>query len=387
MAMGFAASRRKPGLFELPPPYQTPGIGDGILERQRFDEAMPGALPGEMSGTFSEGGSGGRTMGVPSGGPARMAFRGVAAADGGRSAQTAPVSLIPLDTPLAPSGVDAPPMEQMAGVPHRSPGFFAKDGAWRDVLGALADGMAGAAGGQPMYGPMKMRQRQQQAEWGRQDALRRQDRSWAEQDRDTKLAQPQYFMSGRDRVMFDPTTGQAQTIYDGPTDFEEYASLMGLEPGSDDYNEAMQDFVLRSNGPTAQQGRQELEGIRQGHRVSLEGVRQGNRASLRQMPTYANLHPRPSAAGGAGGGGGTRPPRTTGNVYAPILAKLASGQALSPGEQQVISMYGRGNRSTGAGSVAGGGAGAIPTVKTPADAARLAKGTRYRTPDGRVMVR
>ncbi|RYM14839.1 hypothetical protein [Sphingobium cupriresistens] len=366
MAMGFQNGSRLRQLFELPPPYTTPGIGDGLPGAMQ-PNGLPIAPPMEVANRS----------------PARMAFRGVGAGSTGAQPQGAPISTMPLDTPMAPTGLQAQPVSPMDSLQPKKAGFFDKDGAWRDVLGALADGMAGAAGGQPMYGPMKMRQRQQQAEWGRQDALRREDRSWAEQDRDAKLAQPQYFMSGRDRVMFDPITGQAQTIYDGPTDFEEYAGLMGLEPGSDDYNEAMQDFVLRSNGPTAQQGRQELEDVRQGHRVSLEGVRQGNRASLRQMPTYANLHPRPSAAGGAGGGnGGNRPPRTTGNVYAPILSKVASGKPLTAGEQQVLSLYGRGGRPGGT-----GGAGNIPTVKTPADAARLTKGTRYRTPDGRVMVR
>ncbi|WP_310224581.1 hypothetical protein [Sphingobium xenophagum] len=290
---------------------------------------------------------------------------------------------MPLDTPLQDAG-QAPPIPMMPKLEQPKAGFFDSDGAWRDVLGALADGMAGAAGMQPTYGPNKNRQRQQQAEWERLDAQRRQDRAWAEQDRDAKLAQPQYFMSGRDRVMFDPVTGSAQTIYDGPADFEEYASLLGLEPGSDEYNEAVQDFVLRSNGPTALEGRQELENLRQGNRVSLEGVRHGNRAALRQTPTYSNLHPRPAAGGGGSGNG--RPPRTTGNVYAPILSKVAAGKPLTPGEQQVLSLYGRGARAGGAAAGTGGGGGALPTVRTPAEAAKLPKGTRFRTPDGRIKV-
>ena len=136
-----------------------------------------------------------------------------------------------------------------------------------------------------------------------------------------------------------------------PADFQEYATTLGLQPGTDEYNEAVQDYVLRANGPTAQDGRESLEGVRQDNRVSLEGVRQGNRVALRGMPSYANLHPRPSAARSGGGNGGGAP-RTTGTVYAPILAKIASGKGLTPGEQQVIGMYGRGGRGGRAGGAA-----------------------------------
>ena len=116
--------------------------------------------------------------------------------------------------------------------------------------------------------------------------------------------------------------------------------------------------------------------------MTLEGERHRNRQTLRQMPTYSNLHPRPAAGGGGSGNG--RPPRTTGNVYAPILSKVAAGKPLTPGEQQVLSLYGRGARSGAAG--AGSGGGALPTVRTPAEAAKLPKGTRFRTPDGRIKV-
>lgn len=365
MGMAFTLGRKR-SPFAPPPMYGTPGIGDDL----------PGAKPmGGMEVPAFLAGS------VPPA-PARMAFRGVSPARPASGMAEAPaVSTTPLDTPLEDAG-QAPPISMMPRLEQPKAGFFDKDGAWRDVLGALADGMAGAVGMQPTYGPNKTRQRHQQAEWERLDAQRRQDRAWAEQDRDAKLAQPQYFMSGRDRVMFDPTTGEAQKVYDGPADFEEYADSLGLEPGSEEYNDAKRDYVLRSNGPTALEGREELENLRQGNRVTLEGVRHGNRAALRQTPTYSNLHPRPAAGGGGSGNG--RPPRTTGNVYAPILAKVARGEKLTQGEERVISMYGRGARS-GAGG-AGSGGGGLPTVRTPAEAAKLPKGTRFRTPDGRIKV-
>ena len=300
------------GFFGAPATYRTPGIGDGL----------PGAQP----------------------------------VDDDR----APVSLMPLDAQLSPVG-NLPQLAPLPGVKPKQPAFFGEGGTGRNIVGAIADAVLQMNGARPIWGPamqekrqMAYAQQQRQAEWDRQDAQRQQDHQYALEDRDWKAKQKRFFSSGRDQIAYDPVTGESQVVYDGPTDFEEYANLMNLEPGSDEYNEAMQDYVLRANGPTALAGRQEMETQRQGNRVSLEGVRQSNRAALRGMPTYANLHPRP--AGGAGGGNRGGPPRTTGNVYAPILAKMAAGQALSPGEQQVIGMYGRGSRGgKSAGAPSGGG--------------------------------
>jgi hypothetical protein len=98
-----------------------------------------------------------------------------------------------------------------------------------------------------------------------------------------------------------------------PNEFEQYAAAQGYRPGSEQYNTAAQDYVLRGNGPTAynydqqldevrtandielegerQQGRLTLEGARQNNRVGLEGVRQDNRVTTRQTPTYRDMNP------------------------------------------------------------------------------------------------
>ncbi|MEJ7926379.1 hypothetical protein WG908_06350 [Sphingobium sp. AN641] len=348
------------GLFDPPPYYGTPGIGDDLPRAQR--QSIP-------TGFFGKGVSG-------------SLARSTAGADIGSDEGPAPVSLMPLHAELQRPGM--PSVQPVDASLTKGEGFFSSQGGWRDLVGAISDGLAGAAGMQPTYGPAKMRQRQQQSEWERQDSIRQQDRQWQTDDRDWKAKQPDYFNSGKDRVSFNPTTGEAKVVYDAPEDFQIYADLLGLAPGTDEYDAAVQDYVLRSYGPTAQDGRVDLENVRQENRVGLEGVRQGNRMALRQTPTYSNLLPR-APAGGGGGGGGGRPPRTTGNVYAPILAKMAAGQTLTPAEQKVMSFYGRGGRSgrggTGAGTVG------LPVMKTPGEANRLPKGTRYRTPDGKVMER
>lgn len=125
-----------------------------------------------------------------------------------------------------------------------------------------------------------------------------------------------------------------------PADFEEYAKAFGLEEGTDEYFKAVEDYVLRSSGPTAHRRDLELddyrtandermENLRFGNRQKMEGLRQGNR-----LETIQN-RPAPAPRGGS------RP---------------------------------------------SGGGGNLPIVSSPAEAARLPKGTRFRTPDGRVKV-
>ena len=261
-----------------------------------------------------------------------------------------------LRTPLTNEPLQKPVMpDPSAGFVDMAPlpGVKPKGrGTVRDIVGTILDVLAAAGGAKPQYWS-GIREQQQLETQGRQRleeqmAERKARLTEIQQRAQIDASKPDYFTVGRNRVRFDPTSGQSQTIYEAPADFEEYAGVLGLQPGTDEYNEAVQDYVLRANGPTAQDGRESLESVRQDNRVSLEGVRQGNRVALRGMPTYANLHPRASAArsGGSSSGGA---PRTTGNVYAPILAKIAAGKGLTPGEQQVIGMYGRGGRGGRAG--------------------------------------
>lgn len=212
------------------------------------------------------------------------------------------------------------------------PKAFGQGGKGWQIIGIIGDALSAVGGGEPTY-LNTMMQRQQDDQKARQ---RLQELMFQRETKLAELNRPQYFMSGRDRVSFDPTTGESGVVYQGTPDFQEYANSLGYEPGSNEYNQAMQDFVLRSYGPTAQQGK-----------IGLEGVRQKNRVTLRQTPTYANTHPRPTS-----GGGGGNPPRNTGNVYGPILAKVAAGQQLSPGEQALYNIYSR-NRGGARGSSSG----------------------------------
>ena len=175
------------------------------------------------------------------------------------------------------------------------------------------------------------------------------DRLWQQEFEQSK---PQYFMSGEDRVSYNPVSGESQVLYDAPEDFQIYADQMGFEPGTDEYNNAMADYVLRTAGPTANDGRQFLENLRQQNRLAMEGERQQNRLQLRKTPTYLQANPRPS--GGSRGGSG-KP--TIAGVIAPILGKVSRGQPLTAGEQQALDTYYRRTgkpRSGASGGTSGG---------------------------------
>lgn len=175
------------------------------------------------------------------------------------------------------------------------------------------------------------------------------DRLWQQEFEQSK---PQFFMSGEDRVSYNPVSGESQVLYDAPEDFQLYADQMGFEPGTEEYNDAMADYVLRTAGPTANDGRQFLENLRQQNRLSMEGERQKNRLQLRQTPTYLQANPLPS--GGSRGGSG-KP--TIAGVIAPILGKVSQGQPLTAGEQQALDTYYRRTgkpRSGASGGTAGG---------------------------------
>jgi hypothetical protein len=183
----------------------------------------------------------------------------------------------------------------------------------------------------------RLTQMWQHEDWGRQN------------EADLRAAEP--FTNGRNRLDYNPATGEVTTLYAGPADYQSYASNLDLTAGTPAYNAAMQDYVLRANGPTAlandetlddyrtgnrlrvedtrQANRIGLEGQRQRNRIGLEGVRQDNRMTTRATPTYRETHPSPRRGSG----------------------------------------------------------GALPVVKTPEEAMRLPPGTHFRTPDGRVKVR
>lgn len=202
----------------------------------------------------------------------------------------------------------APPMPDANGKGKK--GFD-----WRMLAGILGDGLLGLNGQPGVYGPAMFRRRQDEMNHAQRLAEMR------EQAR-IKAAEPDYATVNNRRVRIDPTTGQADVLYQAPQDFDDYAASLGAEPGTDEYDRLVQDYVLRSAGPTATDFNLQEEGVRQDNRVSLEGVRQGNRQTLlgqrqagqralKGVPTYRQANPAPPRTGGrSGGSGGVREGQT-----------------------------------------------------------------------------
>lgn len=170
---------------------------------------------------------------------------------------------------------------------------------WRWVVAGLGAALGDPSGLRSLFGERdSRRQRMHEAEktllgWQYKDYER-------QNEADLRASNP--FTIGRDRVMYDPATGEAHTIYDGAEDFELYAQKLGLEPGSPEYFQAVEDFVLRSSGPSAHERDIEMDDHRTGNDRSLESLRYGNRASLenlrqgnrRGMVDYRNANPPPT---------------------------------------------------------------------------------------------
>jgi hypothetical protein len=240
-----------------------------------------------------------------------------------------------------PQGMFANP-----GPMAKKPSFFGQGGTGRNMLGAVGDALLQRSGAQPIYSPMMQRRQalqvqgaRQQAQFAHDNNLRLWQRDNQIDDRNFKVNQPQYFTAGNDRVAFDPATGQSNVLYHGSQPFEDYAAALGLKPGTPEYTKALQDYVLRGNGPTAYD-----------YDVDLEGARQQNRLQLRSTPTYAQTHPRPASGGR---GGGIHPPTLAGTI-APILAKVAHSEPLTPGEQTALDTYYRRGGKGGGGHGRGG---------------------------------
>ncbi|KNH03091.1 hypothetical protein J121_2870 [Qipengyuania citrea LAMA 915] len=178
---------------------------------------------------------------------------------------------------------------------------------WQKVLAVVADGIASYQGRTPTavqgiverQSDFEDRRRyaaEQLAKWQYQDHAR-------QSEADLRAANP--FTIGRERLAYDPATGETSVQYRGRQDAEIYADTLGFDRGSEEWGAAVEDYVLRSSGPSAHMRDMEiddhrtgndrmLEGFRQRNRMEMEGARQSNR---RGMVDYRNANPAPSRGG------------------------------------------------------------------------------------------
>lgn len=170
---------------------------------------------------------------------------------------------------------------------------------WRMIAGIAGDALLGAVGRPGLYAPMMEARRER--EWKQRQALAdwRRDMAATAYKADLDASKPDYATIGNRRVQIDPPTGESRVLFKAPHGFEDYAATLGYEPGTEEYDRAVQDYILRSSGPTATDFDKELEGVRYGNRVGLEGMRQRNRLQLRGTPTYRQANPAPRSSGRA----------------------------------------------------------------------------------------
>lgn len=176
---------------------------------------------------------------------------------------------------------------------------------WRDILGSVLDVIATTGGREGQYWEGVQRQRDQSDTASKikretlSDLIGKRYQDWSRHNAG-QIRDAAPFSSGRDRLRWNPETDKVETIYDGPQDFESYAEVLGLEPGTSEYFKAVEDFVLRGHGPTAFGRSKALDDHRTINDIGVEKVRAGNRERLRQAPTYRDRHGAPSRRSGSG---------------------------------------------------------------------------------------
>ena len=181
------------------------------------------------------------------------------------------------------------------------------------------------------------------------------------------------FTIGRDRLAYNPASGETSSLYHGPADFESYASTMGFKPGTPEYRAAAQDFVLRGNGPTAYSNDTKLDDYRTGNRITVEGVRQGNRIGLEGVRQHDRIGLEGVREGNRVAVEGVRQGNRVG------LEGVRQGDRMTVrGSPSYHDLHSTPRRGAGE---------SRPVVATPEAAMRLPSGTRFRTPDGAVKVR
>ena len=378
MPLGFGARPSPLAMFDP----QSQGFGGAGMPASAIMQPVPlwdmagsgeGGSPGTPS-LFS-----GRQVGMMGGSPTMSGQPG--APQGGISASSAqhsvgpggdvgptprmtdpssPPNLLSENNDLSPPNTDVltRPVD-LSNVGVRHPKFLEHGGFGEKALKFLGEfGLQYSAGQGNPAAMLSLQNRAQQQHdqqiWNRQDSTRMQDHQWDEEAAAAKARLPDYFMSGKDRVAFDPVTNTTKVVYDGPSDAQDYADALGLNPGTPAYNTAVSDYVLRGNGSTALQNKTAFEGVKIDGRTTVESVRQRDRMQLRATPTYANMHPAPRR--GMMGSGGN-PPRSIQGVVAPLLSTIANGGTLTAPQQALVDDYraNRGGRGRGGGSSAPSG--------------------------------
>lgn len=246
-------------------------------------------LPGSMPPIFARNGGGASPKRIehPPIDPDRMI--------GDRGPPVSPTAA-PTELPPANSPGDRP---DYAALLRQSLGPRPELHGLRKVASILGPALMAASGNQAGANQMIESIRAPQDDYDRQSrALGMEAIKWRRDDdlAEQKRNEPRYFSGREDQVRFDPTSGTSERVYDAPQDFEDYAGTSGHDPGTPEYFQAVEDYVLKGDGPTVFKQDRDLEVLKNAQRISLEAERHRNRSALRGLPTYRDTHPAPPRA-------------------------------------------------------------------------------------------
>lgn len=166
---------------------------------------------------------------------------------------------IPVPSPV-PAAAKGPAVATDAGAPA-----LPKLSKGQLIAGILADMAAGAAG-QPGLFAAAQHQRQRDylddVRWHRERVAKRED-----------AMLPRVEKVGDSLGYLDPQAQSYKPFYTSPQPFEQYASAMGYQPGTPDYQRAVQDYRLGAWSAPAVDAKRDLEAVRYGYRDELQDDR------------------------------------------------------------------------------------------------------------------
>src|SRR3546814_517597 len=233
-------------------------------------------------------------------------------------AQSAPSVSPELEQSLAQKAT-VQPLE--VNTPKLKAPFFSKYGAGPNILGMMGDFLLQQSGHQPMY--LNMLKFRQDADAQRVD---NDYRRAATDELRRKATAPQIEKVG-DSIVSVGADGAVEPLYTGQSDGERYAASLGYTPGTPGYLTAVQDYVLKSSGPTAFQTDRDLANYRHGLRLKEIGA-SGGEARSTAGHREGLYRSRPDVAA-----------TTPAKVIGPLVAKQANGQPLNPAEPHNLAYH------------------------------------------------
>jgi hypothetical protein len=116
---------------------------------------------------------------------------------------------------------------------------------WAQIALVVGDTLRGLAGRDPIYGPMMLREQM--------------ERDQEDREYKRKLMEPR---TVGDSLIVPDGNGGYKAAYSAPSPAESYAAAQGFQPGTPEYSQAVQDYVLKGYSPTGVAAKEAVTGYR-----------------------------------------------------------------------------------------------------------------------------